>query len=227
MTEAEGTLTTKGEQTRALILETALALFQEQGYEATTMRAIAAQAGVAVGSAYYYFRSKEHLIQAFYHRMHQAHLDAAAPVLAAETTVEGRLRGVILARLETMEPYHRFSGVLFKSAADPKSPLNPFSPASGPVRDESIALFARVIEGAEARVPEDLAAELPALLWTYHMGLVLFWIHDESPGRARTWRLAEHTVDLVSRLIGLGGHPLMRPLRRRVLALLADLRETE
>ena len=41
-------------------------LFREQGYEQTTMRAIAREAGVSVGNAYYYFASKEHLIEAFY-----------------------------------------------------------------------------------------------------------------------------------------------------------------
>src|SRR5438093_12676940 len=58
------TRTPKGEQTRAIILETALDLFRERGYEETTMRVIAERAGVALGNAYYYFRSKEHLIQA-------------------------------------------------------------------------------------------------------------------------------------------------------------------
>ena len=52
----------RGEQTRQLILETALRLFRERGYAETTMRAIAKEAGVAVGNAYYYFDSKEHLI---------------------------------------------------------------------------------------------------------------------------------------------------------------------
>lgn len=45
----------KSEQTRALILETAMRLFQERGYDKTTMRAIAQEAGVSVGNAYYYF----------------------------------------------------------------------------------------------------------------------------------------------------------------------------
>ena len=49
----------KGEQTRALILETAMRLFQERGYDKTTMRAIAAEAGVSVGNAYYYYAGKE------------------------------------------------------------------------------------------------------------------------------------------------------------------------
>ena len=45
--------TSKGEQTRGLILETALELFREQGYERTTMRGIAERGGLALGNAYY------------------------------------------------------------------------------------------------------------------------------------------------------------------------------
>jgi AcrR family transcriptional regulator len=220
----ESAKTPRGEQTRALILETALDLFRERGYEETTMRAIAEQAGVALGSAYYYFRSKEHLIQAFYGRTHEEHLVACAPVLARERSLRDRLHGVMVAKIATIEPYHRFSGLLFKSAADPQSPLNPFSEASAPVREESTALFAEVVRGSTTRVPADLAAELPTLLWLYHMGIILFWIHDPSPGRARTYRLTDHTVDLIARLITLGGLPIMRPLRRTVLNLLQELR---
>jgi AcrR family transcriptional regulator len=50
------TKTVKGDQTKALILETALEMFRERGYEQTTMRAIADKAGVSLGNAYYYFR---------------------------------------------------------------------------------------------------------------------------------------------------------------------------
>jgi AcrR family transcriptional regulator len=216
--------TAKGEQTRALVLETALELFREQGYERTTMRAIAERGGLALGNAYYYFKSKEHLIQAFYARSHDEHLAAARPILARERTLDARLRGVLLAKIDTAEPYHRFSGILFKTAADPRSPLSPFSAESDPVRQQSTALFAEVLEGSDARVPPDLAAELPNLLWLYQMGVILFWIHDFSPGRARTRRLVDHTVDLVARAIGLGSNPLLRPLRQRTLRLLTDLR---
>ena len=56
----------RGEQTRASIIDAPLGLFSEKGYEATTMRAIAERAGVSLGNAYYYFASKEQLIQGFY-----------------------------------------------------------------------------------------------------------------------------------------------------------------
>ncbi|HEX6912755.1 MAG TPA: TetR family transcriptional regulator [Longimicrobium sp.] len=225
MAEAAGK-TAKGEQTRALILETAVQMFMERGYEETTMRAIAERAGVALGSAYYYFRSKEQLIQGFYARTHEEHLAACAHVLRTERTLRGRLHGVMAAKLRTAEPYHRFSGVLFRTAADPESPLNPFSAESLPTRLEAIAVFAEVVRGAEDRkIPGDLEKDLPELLWTYHMGVILFWIHDRSPGRVRTWRLMERTVDLVARLVALSTLPLMGPVRKSVLRLLAELRD--
>jgi AcrR family transcriptional regulator len=219
--------TPKGEQTRALILNTALDLFRERGYEETTMRVIAERAGVALGNAYYYFRSKEHLIQAFYARSHEEHLAVARPILDTERDLKARLRGVLHAKIRTAEPYHRFSGILFKTAADPHSPLSPFSPESSVTRRESTALFAKALFGSRTKVPPDLADDLPNLLWLYQMGIVLFWIHDESPGRRRTYKLIDHTVDLVARAIGLASAPLLAPLRTRVVRLLRDLKVAE
>ncbi|HEY8458748.1 MAG TPA: TetR family transcriptional regulator [Blastocatellia bacterium] len=215
----------KGERTRALILETALEMFGERGYEETTMRAIAEKAGVALGNAYYHFRSKEHLIQAYYDRMQEIHWESCADALKKERTLKGRLLGVMRQMLEDMAPYHQFAGILFKTAADPQSPLNPFSPESERARRAAIELFAEVVKGARTRIPPDLAKELPTLLWMYHMGITLFWIHDNSPGQSKTRRLAEQSAEIVARLIQLASLPPMRPLRKSILKMLADLRE--
>jgi AcrR family transcriptional regulator len=227
VTGLEPAKTSKGEQTRAVILETALALFRERGYEDTTMRAIAERAEVSLGNAYYYFRSKEHLIQAFYNGLQDAHIAATADLLDTEPDLKRRLVGVLRAMIRTTEPYHRFAGVLFRTAADPESPLNPFSAESEPARRQSIGLFTRVVEGSSARVPADLKKELPYLLWLYHMGITLFWIHDSSAGTRRTYRLIDRTADIVVKLIGLASNPLMRPLRKAALSLVIELREVE
>jgi AcrR family transcriptional regulator len=218
------TKTPKGQQTKALILNTALDLLRERGYENTTMRAIAAGAGVSLGNAYHYFSSKEHLIQAFYQRTHEEHLAASLPALEKESSLKARLLAVMRLKIATLEPYHQFAGVLFKTAADSHSPLNPFAPDSEPVRRDSIRLFELLVADSKARVPKDLGAELPYLLWLYHMGIILFWIHDSSPKRARTYRLIDQTVDLLDKLISLASHALMRPVRRHALRLVADLR---
>src|SRR5712675_1304736 len=87
--------TAKGQQTKALILTTALEMLHERGYENTTMRAIAEKAGVSLGNAYHYFGSKDHLIQAFYHRVNEDHLRASQPVLQKESSLKARLLSVM------------------------------------------------------------------------------------------------------------------------------------
>ena len=221
------TKTPKGGQTRELILNSALDLLQDHGYEKTTMRAIAQRAGVSLGNAYHYFGSKEHLIQAFYHRLHDEHLAATRPALDRETTFKARLLTVMRMKISTLEPYHEFAGVLFKTAADPHSPLNPFAHDSAPVRRDSIKLFEELVRHTKARIPDELRVELPYLLWLYHMGIILFWIHDASSKRSRTNRLIDQTVDLLDKLISLASNPLMGPVRKRALKMIAELRDLE
>src|SRR5256885_16388309 len=221
------TKTPKGEQTRAAILKAALDLLREHGYERTPMRAIANKAGVSFGNAYHYFGSKEHLIQAFYHRLHEEHLTASLPVLEKESSLKARLLSVMRLKISTLEPHHEFAGVLFKTAADPHSPLNPFAEDSAPVRRDSVKLFDDLVRDTKARIPDDLRAELPYLLWLYHMGIILFWIHDSSSKSARTYRLIDQTVELLDKLISLASNPLMRPVRKRALKLVSELRDLE
>lgn len=183
---------TKSEQTRALILETAMRLFQERGYEKTTMRAIAQEAGVSVGNAYYYFAGKEHLIQGFYDRLAAEHRVAIREVLDRETDLEARLAGVLKAWLDIATPYHEFAVQFFKNAADPDSPLSPFSPESEHARMEAISVHREVLAGAtKTKVPDELRDVLPELMWLAQMGLVLYWIFDRTDGRERSYRLAE------------------------------------
>lgn len=223
--ESASSRTSRGEETKTRIVDAAMRLFTEQGYDATTMRAIAEEAGVAVGNAYYYFPSKEHLIQAYYARTHEEHLAAARPILAKTKGFTKRLLAVMEAKIDLIEPHHRFAGVLFKTAADPQSPLNPFSEESRRTRAESTKVFEEVVAGSSLRLSKEMAAELPNLLWIWHMGVVLFWIHDDSPRRERTRRLVRTTVPLLEKMVTLGSLPLLRGLTKEGLALAKEMRE--
>ncbi len=215
----------KGEQTRELIVDTALRLFHDRGYEATTMRLIAAEAGVSVGNAYYYFPSKQHLVQAYYDHSQAQHVAAARPVLDAGGDLGTRLHGVLRARVDTMASEKGFAVDFFRYAADPRSPLSPFSPESGPAREASIGLYAEAVAGAQGlKVPQELRDALPELLWLYQMGVVLFWVHDDSPGSAKTGALVDRTVPIVVRLVGLARYRLLRGLVTDLLDLVRDLR---
>lgn len=212
----------KSEQTRALILETALRLFQERGYDKTTMRAIAKEAGVSVGNAYYYFAGKEHLIQGFYDRIGAEHLAAVRPVLERERDLDARIAGVLKAWLDVAEPYHEFAAQFFKNAADPESPLSPFSPESEGPREESIAIHREILAGSKAKVPDELRDILPELMWLSLMGLVLYWVFDRSEGRERSYRLAERGARLTTRGVSLARFRALRPLVREVHELFTD-----
>lgn len=56
-------LTAKGQETKARIVEAALNLFSRQGYNGTTTRQIAKQAGIAEGTLFRYFPNKKSLLQ--------------------------------------------------------------------------------------------------------------------------------------------------------------------
>ena len=218
--------TRRGETSRAAILEAALDLFQERGYDATTMRAIAERAGASLGSSYHYFPSKEHLVLEFYRHTHVLHAAAIAPLLAREKDLATRLRGTIRAVVITCEPFHAVAGSIFSTVANPASPLNPFGAAARPLRDEVIQLYAEVVSKSDARIPSDIMEMLPLTLWLYQMGILYFWIFDRSPGRLRTLEVIDETTDLIVRLIGLANLPVLRGSRKRVLSLMTAIAST-
>ena len=225
MSALQQPLTARGEQSRAAIFDAALALFQERGYEATTMRAIADRAGVSLGSSYHYFASKEHLVLEFYRHTHQLHIAAIEPLMSRETDLAARVKGVLRAVVVTCEPFHAFAGAIFSTVANPASPLNPFGPESRALRDEVIGLYAEVVTGSDARVPADIMAELPTLLWLYQMAILYFWIFDRSIGRLRTLEVIDETTDLIVRLLSLANLPVLRGSRKRVLRLVRSIAE--
>ena len=70
------------EQRRSEILEAALHLFSSKGFHDTTMEEVANAAGVAKGTIYLYFQSKEHLLLALKRDFMQGLTDAVANIVA-------------------------------------------------------------------------------------------------------------------------------------------------
>jgi AcrR family transcriptional regulator len=216
-------VTPKAEETRERILDAALRLFREKGFDETTMRDVAAEAGVATGAAYYYYRSKEELVMALYVRTSEEARDLIPPAIERSADLKKRLQAVIDAKFEQFAEHRRLLGALVRIGMDPKHPLSPFAKETAPMREESIEFFRTALAGAKAKIPADVAAELPRLLWFYQLGLILFWIYDDSRGQRRTRRLVEGSLEIVVRLIQLSALPLMGPLRKRTLALLREI----
>ena len=214
--------TSRGDERKALILETALSLFERDGYEKTTMRAIAKEAGVSVGNAYYYFASKDHLIQAFYDEVSDRHVEQALAAMRPHRDLASRLSVELHTWITVAEPYRAFASQFVKNAVDPNSPLSPFSPDSKPSRDKVIAVHRQALRGSTAKVSPEIAENLPDLLWMHHLGIVLFWVYDRSPGARRTRELVDRTSPMVARVIGLSRFKVVRPLFREADKLIQD-----
>lgn len=216
--------TDKSEQTRALILETAMRLFQERGYDKTTMRAIATEAGVSVGNAYYYFASKEYLIQGFYDRMTYEHAVDARARMAGKRDFAERLEIALTSWVDCAAPYHEFASQFFRTAADPDSPLSPFSNESHPARATAVQLFHEVLSGSELapKLDAELVELLPDLLWLHLMVVVLYWVFDRTEDTERTRAFVERCTPLVAKVVNLSRYRIFRPLVRDAKGLIQD-----
>jgi AcrR family transcriptional regulator len=213
--------TPKAEETGLKILEAALTLFREEGFDKATMRDIAAKAGVATGAAYYYYPSKEAIVMDFYQR---ACVDTQPKIEAAMEHVRGleaRLRELIRVKLIHFAPNRGVLRALLRNGADPKYPLSPFSPETAQIREIDIAWFQRILVDCGIRIPRDLEPQLPGVLWFFQMGIIFFWVIDDSPNQTRTTRLLEFATKSVASLIRVSALPFMRPLRKTALQLIA------
>lgn len=215
---------TKSERTRARIRDTALASFRERGYDETTVRLIAQEAGISLGNAYYYFPTKNHLVQELYVEVQREHRAAAELLLGESTDLIDRLGVVYRTGLATLEPFHRFAPGFLSAAVSPKSPINPLAAESTEARDLAVGLFDEAVAGARHSLPDDLARSLPEVFWLGYLLLALFWVYDSSPGQERTLRLLDRGLKLLAIALPLVKLPLLRKPLRELVELIGEVR---
>jgi len=77
-----------------LILQVAEEVFMEKGYQETSIDEIAAQVGIAKGTVYLHFPSKEDLVMAIFQRDMQHIVQAVDALLSSELTARAKLESV-------------------------------------------------------------------------------------------------------------------------------------
>lgn len=214
----------KSERTRAVIRDVALRSFRERGYDATTIRLIAQEAGVSVGTTNYHFASKNHLVQELYLDVQERHRDAAEPQLATSTDLIQRLGTVYRTGLAQLAPYHGHAPEFLSAAVSPRSPINPLSPESAPALEIVEGLFREAVDGSSHKLPADLAGALPQAFVLGHLLLALFWVYDRSPGQRRTQTLLDGGLKLLKSALPLARVPVLRAPLRELLDLVGEVR---
>ncbi|HVU48144.1 MAG TPA: TetR/AcrR family transcriptional regulator [Terracidiphilus sp.] len=212
--------TEKGEQTRRHIFNCALKLFREKGFDATTMLDIANEAKVVKSAAYYYFRSKEAIIQGYYEMVQAEQERICAEAFAETVDLKKRITTAMFSKLDLAREDRGLLGVVFRYTGEPQHPLSCLGKATEPIRRRSIGIFEQAI--AQEKMPKEIRQLLPLALWSLQMGLLVMFFYDESPGQQRTRRLAEGALGLTLKLLTLAKLPLLKPILAKVLALLHD-----
>ncbi len=210
-------LTPKARRTRERILEAALALFAERGYEATTMRDVAREAGASLGLAYRYFASKEEFALALYMRLAEESEEWAGEGLDGGT-IAGRFERAMVEKLDQVSPHRGPLAALLSRALDPNSPISALGEGTAAVREKMGGVFLEVVRGASDAPKEKQARELGNVLYALHLAILLYWFHDKTPEARATRELVGSARETLRYL-----RPALRlPPMSRVLSRLAD-----
>jgi AcrR family transcriptional regulator len=211
----------KAQLTRSHILSTALRVFRERGLESATMRELASAAGASLGSAYYYFPSKEAIIQAYYDEVQAEHARRLAVALGEKRLdLKDRLRAAFHSKLDILQGDRKLLSALFRYTGEPHHPLSALGDGTRKNRQQSMSVFLATL--GDERFPDDIRAILPPALWALHMGILLYFIYDDSPEQQRTRRLVDGVLTLIVRLLALAKLSVLKPVRGSILALLRD-----
>lgn len=184
-------------ETRQAIVDAAVDLIIEKGFRATSMRAVARQAGVGDATVYNYFPTKEAIFYAYYEgRFAEAVSRLNRTGGLEEYTLQERLQALFETLLQAFLPDREFLQATFRSVF---FSMPPNSRELRPIQEhffEAVsAAFAAAREKGEL---EDMLFEamIVRFFWDYCIGVVLYWLKDESEGFTATSVLIDKTMDL-------------------------------
>jgi AcrR family transcriptional regulator len=195
------------EKTKQRILRAALELFKAKGFEGTTTKEISKKSGIAEGTLFNYFKTKEDLALYFF----QKETDDLIKWFRGEARLQKaplpeKLFAIIHRQLEYIEPYEDFIGAVFYRSLQPSSSLSPLSFDSQELRLKYLRFIREVLAEAEERgeIPHlgDLGAYAVGL---FYIGIVTHWLHDRSRGKQRTLALLDRALTLGTRMFRKGG----------------------
>jgi AcrR family transcriptional regulator len=176
------------EATRQRVLDAARKLFAEEGFEAATTREIAQRAGIANGTLFNYFPTKESMA-----------LTLVAEALAGMSAPEGdaasleeELFAYIAAGLRRLKPYRNLLRPVLETAFSPVIALG--DSAGQRLRVEHLEEVARLILAHTSEQPA--SPVVLQLYWTLYTGVLGYWAADTSPNQEDTLAVLDASLKM-------------------------------
>ena len=177
-------------ETKGRILEAARRLLADNGFDATTTRDIARAAGIANGTLFNYFPSKEAVVAALA-------ADAVGELPAAEDAVVGEsleedLFALVAAGLRKLRPLRKHLPALLDTYLSPLAAPD----AEGAAASLRVRHLETVAAISARHGHRDLPPTALQLYWTLYAGALAFWANDRSPKQEDTLALLDDSLDM-------------------------------
>ena len=191
------------EKTRQKILKAAESMFCQKGFEETTTRDIASAAGIAAGTLFNYFHSKETLAMSMVSEAMALGRETYSRRRSGNEDLAEDLFLLITSELRQLKPYRKFIGPVLESA------MSLFSKASvcqegETARVEHLEIVQEIITShGYSSVPQSISA---SLYWSLYLGILAFWSTDESRNQEETLALVDYSLNLYSRTVSQNLH---------------------
>jgi len=194
-------------------LATALDCFAIEGYRASSMRVIAANAGVALSHAYYYFESKEDIVAQLLLNLRNEQLRLCQDGLDEGNTLETNIRIVLEAGVQSLAPYHEFGPAFLKVLLSGEH-------ANEEVTKIELMMWEQAVGGARPLPPLGIRRDLPRFLLLVARQVFTAWAFDQSPEQRRSHTLIKNLAPVVAKFAVLCRLPVVRSLFEDILSLI-------
>jgi AcrR family transcriptional regulator len=194
------------EKTKEKILAAALALFRENGLDGTTTRQICKKAGIAEGTLFNYFKTKEDLALFFLQKeTHNLIEWFGKQTQLRRAPLPEKLFAIINRQLEYIAPYEDFIGTVLFRSLQPHSKLSPLSLESQELRIKYLRFLGEVLAQAEEKNEIPHVGDLGAYaIGLFYIGIVMHWLHDMSRGKQKTLALLDRSLKLATHVLKKG-----------------------
>ena len=189
----------KSEQTRNHIYEGAIRIFSENGFEKTTIRALAKELNISLGNLYYHFKSKDDILIHYFKILQQETSSAVSETLKSNKSMKVKVQAVIDENLKLLKKNKSITRDLINSTSNLSHPLSPFGLELQACQKEAIELFKQAL--TDHSKPGEYLDSIAFLYWFYYLGICLCWANDSSAGAKNTQKLFDVTFPLTLKLI--------------------------
>jgi AcrR family transcriptional regulator len=195
------------EETKRRILSAALELFKEKGLEGTTTKEISKKSGIAEGTLFNYFKTKEDLALYFFQKETEDLIKwFRSDARLQNAPLPEKLFGIIHRQLEYIGPYEDFIGAVFYRSLQPTSSLSPLSFESQELRLKYLRFIREILAEAEEKEEIPRLGSLGAYaVGLFYIGIVTHWLHDGSRGKQKTLALLDRALNFGTRILNKGG----------------------